>query len=521
MKKNSSEIKDMKLTQTSNCSSCEMQEGFYFLKTIIENMPGYVYWKNCDGVYLGCNDSMLKIANVADLIGKTDFDLSWKAQAPLIRKSDLEVMKSKKSVELEEFITLANNQGMVMLTKKTPLQDQQGKIIGILGISFDISERKKSFLQQLHTLDHIIAMMPGNVYWVNRENVYQGCNDNQARLSGLTSRKEIIGKRNADLPWNLKAGLLPEALDEVNTHVMESGQIIVTEEPATLSDGTQVLYLSTKAPIKNEKNYIIGMVGISLDITDRKKMEEELVQAKNAAESANYIMTEFISNMGHDLATPISDVGSIAQVLSCYSDEYPELKELFEILITRAAACEKVRKTIINATSIANLEVKYETFSITEVLLDIEKELRPSIGTKNLEIVIYPLKSKKEDFIVTDPIKFHDIIFDLTSNGINFTETGQITISVIKEGNLFHIKVSDTGIGIPADKFDYIFQQYTKLSRSNKYGPTFKGVGAGLYLARIRANILNATIRVESEVGKGSTFTLSIPAQPSDKKDPS
>ena len=187
------------------------------------------------------------------------------------------------------------------------------------------------------------------------------------------------------------------------------------------------------------------------------------------------------------------------------------LKEIFDTLVKRSADCEAVRKRIINATSVANLEVKNESFSIVSELITLVKELRTLIGSKPVKLIINPLKPKKEDIIETDRLKFHDILYDLISNAINFTEKGAVTVSVIKQNKTFHIKVSDTGIGIPRDKFDYIFEQYTKLSRSNKYGASFKGVGAGLYLARIRANILNATIGVESKINKGSTFTLSIP----------
>jgi PAS domain S-box-containing protein len=377
-----------------------------------------------------------------------------------------------------------------------------------------VPEKKADILELLKI---VAPVLPAPIYWEDINSVLLGGNDAVFKATGAMFSQAYVGKTLFELyPHDMA-----QHIKTHNEEVMKTGKILSQEEVIEdITTRERKYFTAIKAPLFDTKGNVIGVIGTSVDITERKKMEEDLRQAKNAAESANYIMTEFISNMGHDLATPISDVGGIAQVLS-YADEYPEFKELFETLITRAAACEKVRKSIINATSIANLEVKYETFSITEVLLDIEKELRPSIGTKNLEIVIHPLKSKKEDYIVTDPIKFHDVVFDLTSNGINFTDAGQVTISVIKEGNLFHIKVSDTGIGIPADKFDYIFQQYTKLSRSNIYGPTFKGVGAGLYLARIRANILNATISVESEVGKGSTFTFSIPAAPSDKIGPS
>ena len=192
--------------------------------------------------------------------------------------------------------------------------------------------------------------------------------------------------------------------------------------------------------------------------------------------------------------------------------EYTELQGLIKILVDRSAACEAVRKKIINATAISNLDVKNEVFSTIDAILILEKELRPLIESKPLKWVIHPLKPKKDDFIKTDRTKFHDILRDLITNAINFTETGEVSISVFKKENVFHIQVTDTGIGIPADKFEYIFKQYTKLARSNRYGAVFKGVGAGLYLARVRAHILNATISVDSEVNKGSTFTLIIPA---------
>lgn len=291
------------------------------------------------------------------------------------------------------------------------------------------------------------------------------------------------------------------------------------EIPFYDKNGNVIQQITNKVPLYSKRGAIIGVLGNSIDITERKKIEEELIQAKKATETSNYLITEFVSNMGHDLATPISDVGGIAHLLVNYVDEYPEFKEDFEMLVARSNDCEKIRERILNATSISNLEIKPEKFSISSVLLKLEKELRPAVISKNLEIVIHSLKPKKEDLIVTDPIKLHDILYDLMSNAINFTKEGRVVVSVSKKSNIFYIKVSDTGIGIPSDKFDYIFQQYAKLSRSNKYGSTFRGVGAGLYLAKIRANILNATITVESEVGKGSTFTVAIPDVYSEKED--
>ena len=379
-------------------------------------------------------------------------------------------------------------------------------------------KHKDSYWQGYEFIDELVNQLPAAIFWKDKNSVFLGCNQYFASLAGLTSPKEIIGKTDYDLPWGKHEA---DQYRKDDQEVMQNKKPkLDIEETQTLSDGRVLTLLTNKIPLfyKDTKE-IVGVLCIFHDITDRKKMEFDLRQAiktaeaaKDKAETAKYIMTEFVSNMGHDLSTPISDIGSVVQILSFYIDEYPEFKELFETLLQRSEDCEKVRQRIIDATSISNLEVKSETFSISQLLLELEKELRPTIGSKNVKLIIKPIKPKKEDWIVTDRVKLHDIIYQLMSNGINFTDEGQVTVSVSKKDNMIHIKVEDTGIGIPADMLDYIFEQYTKLSRSNKYGAAFKGVGAGLYLARILAKLLGATIQVESEIGKGSIFTLSIPA---------
>ena len=133
-----------------------------------------------------------------------------------------------------------------------------------------------------------------------------------------------------------------------------------------------------------------------------------------------------------------------------------------------------------------------------------------TLHLKKLEFIIEDIPRNIEK-IETDKMKFDLILTNLISNAINFTEQGTIKITVSREGNRCKIQIVDTGIGIPQNKLDYIFEQFTKLSRSNKYGSNFKGVGLGLYTARQHAKLIGATISVASKVGEGSVFTLSLP----------
>ncbi|MCD6047487.1 MAG: putative sensory box sensor histidine kinase/response regulator [Gammaproteobacteria bacterium] len=147
----------------------------------------------------------------------------------------------------------------------------------------EISRLKK----QIEMLEGIIAALPGHVYWVDRNNVYLGCNDNQAISAGFSSRHEIVGKRNADLHASLSGRNIPEELNQVNLQVMELGQTIILEEPAHHRNRPdQSTFLSHKVPLKNNKGIVIGMAGISFDITARKRQEQELQEAKEKAEAA-------------------------------------------------------------------------------------------------------------------------------------------------------------------------------------------------------------------------------------------
>ncbi|MBX9703371.1 MAG: PAS domain-containing protein, partial [Silvanigrellaceae bacterium] len=157
-----------------------------------------------------------------------------------------------------------------------------------------------------HYMENIIAEMPGSVYWMNKDCVYLGCNNNMANLFKLKSRNDIVGKTYTDLYDEKSASYYKKA----DIAVMNTGIPLSVEEPLYHSDGTKEIYLSKKVPLCDLEGKIVGMLGISIDITERKQMEEELNSAKLAAEGANLLKTNFIQNMQHDIRTPASSVWS-------------------------------------------------------------------------------------------------------------------------------------------------------------------------------------------------------------------
>ena len=146
---------------------------------------------------------------------------------------------------------------------KSPLISKQGEIVGILYVVTDITKYKLLLEEKNNILENIIAMMPGHVYWMDTNEVYLGCNDNQATSAGLKSRFDIIGQRSGLLPWNNSNKDIPEL--NINRQVMQSGNSVMVEESRSLLNGEPATFLSNKAPLYGNNNKIIGMVGISFD----------------------------------------------------------------------------------------------------------------------------------------------------------------------------------------------------------------------------------------------------------------
>lgn len=181
------------------------EANFFILSNIIKSMPGYIYWKDREGRFLGCNDVLLEDTGMKSILGKTDFDMPWSEFAPEIRATDLKVMELNTSLELEETIITTDEQLVVVLTRKTPLRDENGRVLGIIGTSLNINNRKKHESELYSTqektqltLENIVANMPGFVYWKDKNGIYLGCNNRHARSLGFRYGYEIVGKTDFD-----------------------------------------------------------------------------------------------------------------------------------------------------------------------------------------------------------------------------------------------------------------------------------------------------------------------------------
>ncbi len=485
------------------------------LEEVLAQLPGHIYWKNKDCIFVGSNTNNWKdfgLESLKSFRGKTDYDIFSKQDADQLRIIDEEVIRTGKSKIAEEIVTEPNGKKASYLSHKVPLKNKKGEIIGILGVSVDITASRQNTIDQLDMLENIIAVMPGTVYWMNKDGVYLGCNDNEARAIGLSSRKDIVGKRNVDL----SGFLIPEVLDPVNKKVMDTGKPITLEEPATLPDGTKGTFISSKVPIKNDKDEVIGMVGISINITDRKKQEQELRMAKEEAEKSNKIKSDFISNMEHDIRTPFVGIYGMIDILA-HQETDPEKKSILRDVSICAKELMDYCDGILDFSRIES-----ESFPIVSKSFILRKVVGSAIAIetiaakrKKLELS-FQYDKQLPAVVIGDPYRLKRILINLVSNAIKFTKEGftKLSVSLDKHNQdtrriVAKFTIEDSGMGIPDDKKALIYERFTKVVPSNK--GLYKGLGLGLRIVKQFVDELDGDIHLKSEMNKGSTFVVFLP----------
>lgn len=362
------------------------------------------------------------------------------------------------------------------------------------------------------TLEHIIAVMPGIVFWKNVAGQYQGCNDNAAQLAGLASPQAIIGKTL----WDLFDQPLAAKIEAIDNHVIATKQEHVEEEPGVDLQGQPAIYLTRKVPLLDDNTgEVVGLVGISIDITAQKQLEADLIKAKEAADAANQAKTMFLANMSHDLKTPLAGIISTAEQLSERLNDADHQNRANDIAHSGMHLLELLVEIIEVSRLDQNMASNLAPFQPRDLFNDLMQLLKPAILQKGLSFHLR-YQQAIPTTLIGDRWQLYRIILNLLSNALKFTHEGSITLTVMldqyeTEQITLKIMVEDTGIGIPADKQQLVFEQFTRLTQA--HDQTYKGNGLGLFIVKKFTEAMHGTIQVNSQEGSGSCFTCLIPFQ--------
>ncbi|MCX6325404.1 MAG: PAS domain-containing sensor histidine kinase [Bacteroidia bacterium] len=391
------------------------------------------------------------------------------------------------------------------------LKDNEGNVTGALSSAQDITERKRAeetLAQEQYLMSTLMENLPDHIYFKDIKSHFIRINVSHAKSLGLTDPDQAVGKTDFDFHTLEHAQL---AYNDEQT-IIQTGQPLNMEERLVHPNSPDSWVSATKLPIRNKDGNIIGTFGISRDITKRKLAEEEIKLKNELLQASNAEKDKFFSIIAHDLRSPFSHFLGFTQLI----DEELHTMALDEIQ-------EMVRMMKISATNLFNLlENLLKWSTMQRGIMDfvpVKLNLKERIGAC-LEVLSESARKKGIDIttyipdeleIFADSQMFDTIIRNLVSNAIKFTPAGG-KVSVTANCNNDHyieVKISDSGIGMPQELKNKLFQLNEKTNRNGTEGEL--STGLGLLLCKEFIEKHNGKIQVESEEGKGSTFSFALP----------
>jgi PAS domain S-box-containing protein len=486
------------------------------LKALMDSTPDSVYFKDADGRFIMISKAQAALFGLSDpsqAIGKTDFDFFTEEHARPAFEDELEVMRTGRPVvDLEEKETHFDGRETWVSTAKMVRTDFRGRTLGTLGISRDITKRKQAeaTLRESEEKYRTLVEKATEAIYIAQDDVFVFVNRRMTDLLGLPAR-ELEGKPFLGFVFS-------EDRDLVGANYRRR---IAGEEVADAYDfrligpgGATVWVFLSAAVI--EWNGRPATLNLLSDVTARKYAEAALEHTNRAleeatarAESASRAKSDFLANMSHEIRTPMNGViGMTGLLLDTELDE--DQRRYAETVRASADSLLTLLNDILDFSKIEAGKLELETldFDVRALLDEFAGLMALRAQDKGLEFICAAAPDVPA-FLSGDPGRLRQILLNLAGNAVKFTHHGEIAVRaiVVSETDtevMLRFSVKDTGIGIPADKQELMFQKFTQAdaSTTRRYG----GTGLGLAISKQLAEFMGGEIGLVSEEGSGSEF---------------
>ena len=396
----------------------------------------------------------------------------------------------------------------------SPVVDTNGETKGFMCIMIDNTHEKQvidTLMQREAYLSAIIENQPGIVWLKDTESRFLATNEAFARSCGAQSKEHLVGKTDFDI-WPPD---LAKMYRDDDIKVMHSRKHYKVEEP--IFDMGETKWFETfKTPVFNELGEIIGTSGYAIDVTERKRAEEEIVKAKNEAETANKAKSEFLSRISHELRTPLNSILGFAQLLEM-SDQNPQHQKAIRHILNSGRHLLGLINEVLNISQIeaGQLALAIGPVQINDIITEMV-DIMHHFAEKHKITIEKPEISQNHFVVSADPLRLRQVLLNLLSNAIKYnTEGGSVHIETsVTENNgngkpYIRVLIKDTGIGISKENLSKIFLPF---ERTGAEKTTTEGTGLGLAVVKGLIEIMNGHIGVESEPGKGAAFWIELPA---------
>lgn len=469
-----------------------------------------------DSTVVAAYDSVQGITRVGPTANQ--LDVASDLTSPIAMKKQLHQW-SLKGIATDEYIAARKSSlpmivlilGLVLSAilagyAKTLLGRKQQVERLIIQRTAELEEANDKFAVEHFLMSTLLDHSPDLIYFKDSDSRFVRISDTLARHLGVESTEELIHKSDSDVFTGEQSG---EYLAD-EQRIMASGKPLIGKEERQLSADGRVVWLSTtKAPLRTGDGEIVGIFGISRDITDAKK-------AKEAAEAANEAKSDFLANMSHEIRTPMNAIIGMTE-LALETNDQVTAKEYLRVVRESAEALLSIINQMLDFSKIeaGKLELESLNFDLREEIGSTMQSLGVRAHEKDLELT-WHVTPNVPDWVRTDSVRLRQMLINLVGNAIKFTDKGEVGLDVRIESQdessmILHFAVSDSGIGIPPDKHDQIFSAFEQgdMSTTRQYG----GTGLGLAITSRIVDAMGGRVWLESEVGTGSTFHFAIPVE--------
>jgi len=392
-------------------------------------------------------------------------------------------------------------------------RDSKGKPLSAAGLVIDITSRKQAeenFKVSLTKYRVLFDSFPLGVTISDIDGNIVECNQKAIELLGL-SRENQIKQQIKDSNWNIvSADGTPFPEEEyASVKALKENRLVENVEMGIVKDENDITWLNvTAAPIPIE-NY--GVAITYYDISQRKKVEQDLIKAKERAEESDRLKSAFLANISHEIRTPMNGIIGFAELLKT-----PDLtgEQQLEYIRIIKKSSDRMLNTINNIVDISKIESGQMKVSLAETNINEQMEyicnlFKSEVESKNIQFSFKNGLPGKSALIKTDRQKIFAILSSLLRNAIKYTEKGAIEFGYDKIIDTLQFYVKDTGIGIPADRQQAVFERFIQADIVDI--KAFQGAGLGLSISKAYIELLGGKIWVKSEPGKGSSFYFTIP----------
>ncbi|HDS2465854.1 TPA: aerobic respiration two-component sensor histidine kinase ArcB [Escherichia coli] len=401
------------------------------------------------------------------------------------------------NVQLKDNIAQLNQEIAVREKAEAELQETFGQL------KIEIKEREETQIQleqQSSFLRSFLDASPDLVFYRNEDKEFSGCNRAMELLTGK-SEKQLVHLKPADVYSPEAAAKVIETDEKVFRHNVS----LTYEQWLDYPDGRKACFEIRKVPYYDRVGKRHGLMGFGRDITERKRYQDAL-------ERPSRDKTTFISTISHELRTPLNGIVGLSRIL-LDTELTAEQEKYLKTIHVSAVTLGNIFNDIIDMDKMERRKVQLDNQPVdfTSFLADLENLSALQAQQKGLRFNLEPTLPLPHQ-VITDGTRLRQILWNLISNAVKFTQQGQVTVRVrYDEGDMLHFEVEDSGIGIPQDELDKIFAMYYQVKDSHGGKPA-TGTGIGLAVSRRLAKNMGGDITVTSEQGKGSTFTLTIHA---------